>query len=100
MQLEAQRKDCTSSVWIWDHLLDSASFLPFYKFVVTFLGTTMWSGEKKCNFLRIAACGMHFLLQEYSLLVFEGQASNFILVTVNGEYKCSSQLLGLSLYIS
>lgn len=42
----------------------------------------MWSGEKKCNFLRIAACGMHFLLEEYSLLVFEGQASNF---TVNGE---------------
>lgn len=50
--------------------------------------------REKCNFLRIAACGM----QECSLLVFEGQASNFILVTVNGEYKCRSQLFGLSLY--
>lgn len=51
------------------------SFLPFYKFGVTFSGTAMWSVEKT-NVLRIAACGMHFLLEEYSLLVFEGQAFN------------------------
>lgn len=76
MQLEAQRKDCTSSVQIRDCWLDSPLLPSLLQIWCNFFRHCYVVCREKCNVLRIAACGMHFLLEEYSFLVFEGQAFN------------------------